>query len=233
MASLQFERGDPDRPVGHAFVYFTGAGDEVGATYVLVPPVALDFAKYVPPLLASTLGASGLLAQTTFMPVPPAPEQMSLSEVRRLAELRGDDILLGGSMGAYDLPGLMGQVAEVGEAYAQMYHAALEQAPAAISPRAEASTSASDLDTRALLYSTLPERERLDDLARQLVTLRYAVEAGDSALLQATETEMRAIAAYMPKKYWLDELIQVAGRRDTAAPRLAQLYFERGYKLTS
>src|SRR5436190_390447 len=120
MADFTYERGDPLRPVGHALLYFTtGSPDEVQATYIVVPPIMIDFAKYVPPLLASSLGSAGLLAQTSFLPVPPAPEPLDLAELRRMATRRGDDVIVGGSAGAWDAASLMGRVAELGDAYAR------------------------------------------------------------------------------------------------------------------
>ena len=103
MADFTYERGDPRRPVGHALLYFTtDSPEEIQATYIVVPPILIDFAKYVPPLLASSLGSAGLLAQTSFLPVPPAPEPLGLGELRRLAVLRGDDLLVAGSASAWD-----------------------------------------------------------------------------------------------------------------------------------
>src|SRR5437763_7710520 len=125
MARLTFERGDPDYPVGHAFLIFRvpGEANEVAATYLVVPPIAIDFAKYVPPLIAASLGASGLMAQTSFLPVPPAPEQVSLDDVRHLAELRGGDLLDAGSTGGLDLASLLARVADLGAAFARAYQA--------------------------------------------------------------------------------------------------------------
>lgn len=227
MADFTYERGDPQRPVGHALLYFTTSSpDEVQATYIVVPPIIIDFAKYVPPLLASSLGSAGLLAQTTFLPVPPAPEPLSLAELRRIAALRGDDVLVAGSAGAWDAASLMGRVAELGDAYATAYRDAAERAP---EPEP---TVASDSGTaNALLYSVLSEVERLEELSRQAGRLRYALDGQDNVLAESTRAEMRAVAAYLPEKFRANELIEAASRLDRAGARLAELFIERGYKL--
>lgn len=229
MAILDFERGDPQFPVGHAFLYFPGAGGQGLATYIVVPPVAIDFVKYVPPLLASSLGSSGLLAQTSFLPIPPVPETCSLDEVRRLADLRGDDILVDRSSTQPELPFLITHVAEIGDTYARAYHEGLARTP----PKPEESEKGEQaFQGLALLYSTLSERERLEQLARRVGTLRYALEGGDHALVETTRGEMRAIALYLPERYRAEELIEAASRPDACGARLAQLYVERGYKLS-
>lgn len=230
MTALSYERGDPEAPSGHAFLYFpTGNEEQVAATYLVVPPVPLDFGKYVPPLLASSLGASGLVAQTSFLPIPPVPEQISLAEIRRLAQLRGDDILVATGAPRLDIPGLMVFVAEIGDAYARAYEASVARAPSA--PTEPAASGA--LDGLALLYSVLSERERLEEIARRLGTLRYAVEGGDRDLADSTRAEVRAIAEYLPARFRVEELIEAASRADPSGARLAQLFVERGYRLCS
>ena len=49
---VSFERGDPRKPKGHALAYFRSRSepDKVYATYIIVLPISVDFAKYVPPL---------------------------------------------------------------------------------------------------------------------------------------------------------------------------------------
>lgn len=228
MADFTYERGDPQRPVGHALLYFTtNSPDEVQATYIVVPPIVIDFAKYVPPLLASSLGSAGLLAQTSFLPVPPAPEPLDLGELRRIAARRGDDVLVAGSAGAWDTASLMGRVAEFGDAYATAYRESVEREPGM-----EREPSVADsAGTAALLYSVLSEGERLAELSRQVGRLRYALEGKDVGLAESTRAEMRAIAAYLPEKYRAGELIEAASRPDRAGARLAELFIERGYKL--
>jgi hypothetical protein len=228
MADFTYERGDPSRPVGHALLYFTtDSAEEVQATYIVVPPILIDFAKYVPPLLASSLGSAGLLAQTSFLPVPPAPEPLELRELRRIAALRGDDVLVAGSASAWDAASLMARVAELGDAYATAYRDAIAREP---EPEAEPAASDS-VGASALLYSVLSEAERLAELSRQVGRLRYALEGKDAALADSTRAEMRAIAAYLPDKYRAGELIEAASRPDRAGARLAELFIERGYKL--
>jgi hypothetical protein len=230
MADFSYERGDPLRPVGHALLYFTTSSpEEVQATYIVVPPIIIDFAKYVPPLLASSLGSAGLLAQTTFLPVPPAPEPMNLAELRRVAALRQDDVLVAGSAGAWDAASLMARVAELGDAYATAYRDAAGREPEP-EPEADAAGVESGAAS-ALLYSLLSEVERLEQLSRQVGRLRYALEGKDDVLIESTRAEMRAVAAHMPEKYRATELIEAASRPDRAGARLAELFIERGYKL--
>ena len=74
MSGLIYERGDPAQPVGHAFLYFGRRGDEqVLATYIVVPPITMDLAKYMPPIFVSSLGGAAIAPQASFLPIPPVP----------------------------------------------------------------------------------------------------------------------------------------------------------------
>jgi len=221
---LTYERGDSDRPVGHAFLYF-GRGEEVIATYLVIAPVTFDVGKYVPPLLASSLGSSGLLAQASFFPIPPVPEHFNLAELRRLADIRSDDILVDQII-ADDPATLVTRVAEIGDAYANAYREGVERAPVLSAP-------SENTDGLGLLYSVLPERERIAEIARRLGTLRYALEVNDTTLVQSTCAEMQAIGTYLPEMYRMRSLIEAARRPGAEGARLAQLYVERGYKISA
>jgi hypothetical protein len=229
VATLTFERGDAYHPAGHAFLYF-GNGEDVTATYIVVGPIAFDVGKYIPPLLASSLGSMGLPSQTAFFPIPPVPETLKLSELRRMADWRGDDILVDPFTSASDPATLMTRVAEIGDAYATAYKDGWERAASSQPVQSAGGESTEGL---ALLYSVLPERERIAEIARRLGTLRYAVEVRDTALVESTCAEMRAIGAYLPANYRIKELIDAAQRPDTEGARLAQLYVERSYKLSA
>ncbi|MEE9198239.1 MAG: hypothetical protein V3U26_00420, partial [Dehalococcoidia bacterium] len=58
--ALEFEKGDEDNPKGHALVYFRAYDDEskVFATYLIVPPINIELAKYMPPMFASKVSLS-------------------------------------------------------------------------------------------------------------------------------------------------------------------------------
>ena len=92
--AAQFELGDPEHPRGHALVYFrvSSSSDELLATYVVVLPIAINPAKYIPPAFAARMPAAVQSVDATAL--PPIPESAGdLTTLRRLAERRGDDLL--------------------------------------------------------------------------------------------------------------------------------------------
>src|SRR5690348_360942 len=94
-----FEIGDPDRPKGHALLYFrmSGGAGEVMATYVVVLPITIDPNKYIPPAFAAQMPHP--VSEVAATALPPIPERMeSVEHVRQLAQRRADDLLDGGVM---------------------------------------------------------------------------------------------------------------------------------------
>ena len=236
---LSFREGDPDRPRGHAFVVFHDADDPaaVWATYLVVPPIAVDIGKYIPPAFAQQMGAMAAAAQTpAAYPLPPIPEKGDggRAEVERLARLRGDDLLDGGTLRFTDPWQVLNPLTQIGAEYAEKVSAYLASPPAP--PRRMAADDqpaplgpATDVD--ALLLQVMPDRDKIGRLVRLLGTLRYAVEGGDGGLVEDTAREMDAVGRHLPDKYRAAELIAAALSATPQAGRLAQLYVDRAYRL--
>jgi hypothetical protein len=120
---LTYRAGDPDRPRGHALLFFRDADDpdQVWATYLVVAPIQMDLGKYVPaafaPQLAGQLNMSGPAAY----PLPPMPEKIEggLAWLERAAAVRGDDLLDGGTLRVSEPWQSMHPVSDIGMQYAE------------------------------------------------------------------------------------------------------------------
>ncbi len=225
---LLFERGRPESPRGHAIVYFRDRWDpeSILATYLVVGPIPMDLAKYVPPLFAGQL-ATAMAAGPQAFPLPPVPERLEgLKEVYRLADARDDDVLFGGDVDPRDVQRLVFRVAELAQRYAELYAKFIEALP-----REEAQEELS-LDVDELLYQVLSDADKVEKLARLTGTLRYAVEGGDRDLEEDTVRQMERIARHLPERYRAHELIDAARTPGQRGQRLSELYIERCYRLS-
>jgi len=226
---LQFERGDPERPRGHAILFFRDSSDPeaVAATYVIVLPVSVDIARYVPPFLASQVESLGASDFTAFA-LPPAPERVSsFSELVRMAEARGDDLVLGGHGNLQDPAELLNDVGEIIGEYTRRYQEWTgDPAPAV---QGEEAAAAADVD--AVVYELMSEADRLTELTSMTGRLRYAAEGGDAATVSDAEARIRAIARHIPANRRAERLIELASDPSPEAAHLAQLYLERAYGL--
>jgi hypothetical protein len=232
---LTFRAGDPDRPRGHALVFFRDGEwpDDIWATYLVVAPIKMDLGKYIPAAFATQL--SGQLAASTpsAYPLPPVPEKFEggIEALERLAELRNDDLLDGGTLRMSDPLYALQPVTDIGAQYAEQCTTYFAAQSLTASPEAAAIKGVNDVDVDELLMQVMPDREKVGRLARLTGTLRYAMGGGDARLTEDTLGEMRRVARHLGEKYRPTELIEAASSSSTGSAELAQLFIERCYKL--
>jgi len=227
---LTFDIGDSSAPKGHALVYFRGAvhPGKVFATYLVVFPLKINIAKYVPPFLASSLGGAAMGEISSF-PMPPAPEEVeSYDWLVRLAKARSDDLIFGGNLGNFDVAVAIQTVGEIAQEYTDMWdqHNKAQNA-AVVTPAIEKGTAFNEV-----MFGLLSERDKLGELSRLLVRLRFAVESRDKLMEGDVEEEMRLLGRYLPEEYKIERIAYWAKDSSDKGARLAQLYVDRCYGLS-
>ena len=233
---LTFRAGDPERPRGHALLFFRDgdATDEVWATYLVVAPIKMDLGKYIPAAFASQLAGQLAASTPSAYPLPPVPEKFEagLAALERLAELRSDDLIDGGTLRMSDPLYALQPVADIGAQYAERCASYVASAPLeGPSSGTVVGAGASGVDVDDLLLQVMPDRDKIGRLARLAGTLRYAVEGGDLRLVDETVNEMQRVARHLADKYRPEELITAARSTQPRAAQLAELYLERCYRL--
>jgi hypothetical protein len=237
---LTFERGDPQRPRGHAVAYFrvNTEPDKVYATYVITLPVKADLGKYVPPFLASHLGGLPVNDLSAFA-MPPLPEPVeSHQELERLCQLRDDDLVYVTSMFSFDLPRMMEAVSEAVQAYsdlcAQRFGSAVSAGVEAIGEAVEEKPGEDrSLQVNEVLFGLMSESDKLAELARLLGKLRFAVEGVDSGTVDEVSEEITTLARHLPEEFQVSALLAVATDTSLKGSRLAQLYLDRCFRLSA
>ncbi|MBV8821348.1 MAG: hypothetical protein JO123_00995 [Ktedonobacteraceae bacterium] len=235
---LQFLRGNPQAPKGHAIFVALSADDSraVFCTYCVVPPIPMSLTKYLPPLFAAQLPPEELqeVANISGMPIPPMLEEVfSMQQLETIAERRDDDLCDIGPLSSKDEAERMQMAAFSSQEYAQLYSTyatsfvAIEPAPAEV----DELVPLDDLDTDELLLRTMSERQKLTELGKLIGTARYALGGRDRALLQDTDKKMRRIADLLADKYRGKDLVAAALDSHERGTKLAQLYLDRAFKL--
>jgi hypothetical protein len=232
---LTFRAGDPNRPRGHALVFFRDgeSADGVWATYLVVAPIKMDLGKYIPAAFASQLAGQLAASGPAAYPLPPVPEKFEdgLAGLERLAELRNDDLIDGGTLRMTDPLYALQPVADIGAQYAERCASYLASQPVAAETELAGATNAGTLDVDDLLLQVMPDREKVGRLARLAGTLRYAIEGGDTRLVDETVSEMQRVSRHLTEKYRPAELIAATRSSEPRAAQLAELYLERCYRL--
>jgi hypothetical protein len=209
--------------------------DEVWATYLVVAPIKMDLGKYIPAAFASQLSGQLAAAGPSAYPLPPVPEKFEggLTALERLADLRGDDLIDGGTLRMSDPLYALQPVTDIGTQYAEQCVSWFSAQPAVLDEPARGAQGpdASGVDVDDLLLQVMPDREKIGRLARLTGTLRYALDGGDTRLADETTDEMRGVARHLSDKYRAPELIAAARAPGQRSARLAELYIERCYRL--
>jgi hypothetical protein len=225
---LNFERGSGNEPKGHALIYFRTPQDAsaVLASYLIIPPVPMNLARYMPPMFAAGMPSQGVQAVGA-VPLPPVPETYDEGRLAllRLAEARGDDLIDGGTLDPEDAQRGLMLVSEAARQYQQLYEDYLRRLP---SPQLE---ERGEMDVNDVLYSLMAERQRLGELAKLTGKLRYAVEGRDARLIAEVVREMEGLSKHVPEKYRVSDVITAAQEPGQRGERLSQLYIDRCYRL--
>lgn len=222
---LDFRRGDRGRPRGHALAYFETGDGRVVATYLVVPPIVIDLAKYMPPMFAGQLPSLGA-QEVSAMPLPPVPEEVAggLNALEQMAERRDDDLVYCGRADFGQLDRLLMAATEAGQAYGALYREGYARLP-------EESPPTFDVDE--VMLSLMGEQERIASLARLVGKVRYALEVSDTALQADAVAEMERLGRHMAEKYRPADLIAAAQRPGAEGARLAELLVQRCHKLAA
>jgi len=242
---LSFDIGDPQRPKGHAVLYFRvdTEPDKVYATYVVTLPIKSDLGKYVPPFLATHLGGLPLNDLSAFA-MPPLPEPVdSHAELERISQMRQDDLVYAGSMFSFDLARMMESVTEAVQAYSDLWVKCFGDAEAStlgvIEEVATPEPAAPDVDddqsfqVNEVLFGLMSESDKLAELARLLGSMRFAAEGGDAGTVDEMSREITTLARHLPETFQVSSLLAVAKDTSQKGSRLAQLYLDRCFRLSA
>jgi len=223
---LIFDLGNQNAPRGHAILYYDTVSGMV-ATYLVVLPMRVDFAKYIPPVMASQVKNSGLEEFSAFA-IPPIPEEIeSYQFLEELAHRRGDDLIQGGRVVGDNPLEAAQQVNDVVQAYAELYQAVIGSIGGDVAHPPELS----GMSVNEVMFSLMSEKEKLGEVAKLVGKLQFAVDGKDATLMQETEDEICAIARYLPENYNIPTLMEVVKRSMGNGFQLTKLYLERCYKL--
>lgn len=223
-----FERGDSQKPRGHALLYFTSTDvrDETWATYVVMLPITVDVSKYVPPFLMNQIGEAGAADLSVFA-FPPSPEKLEGRDyMNRLADARDDDVVYVGSFNPGDTAGAMMMVSEAVQWYSRLY----SEASPAQEPTGPTEPTRG-LGVNEVMYGLMSDSDRLGELTRLVGRLRFATEGGEDGLAAEAEADIKLIAEHLPADTRVTRLVDVVRQGGEQGEMLANLYLQRCFHI--
>ena len=227
---LNFERGSQAKPKGHAIAYLRNVAnpDEVYATYLIVPPIAIDLTKYMPPMFAGKFSLAEM-ETVSAIPLPPMPEKVpGLAYLQQLAERREDDMIALGVSDVNDPQTMLGVTTEAAQEYLRSYQVYVGSQPKALD---EKPPVANDDSVEDVLFSLMGDRDKLSEVSKLLGKLRYAVDSGDTSLAADATAEVEAMAKHLPSTYHAGAAVAAAKRPGEKGRKLLELHLNRCYKL--
>lgn len=230
--ALTFEHGSSEHPRGHAVLYFRDPADRTRcmATYLIVLPITMDVAKYIPPLLAGRLPL-GDAKPMGALPLPPIPEVVEdIDALLALAEARADDVVCGGTLAMHDLPGMMQAVANAAQEYYDRYEAAVERG-ASRAPQMSPEDTQGEMDVQDALYGLMSESDRITELTRLTGQIRYALQDERDPLVAQAVGDLERLGRHLHPKYRFEAFLAAARTGGQKGERLTELYITRCYRL--
>ena len=224
--NLDFERGEPQKTKGHAFIYFTGSESDSTyfATYLMVQPINVDVSKYVPPFLMNQMGE--LEKDLSAFAFPPSPEQIdSLDDIKYLAEIREDDLIYGGKIQSNNPTAALIKVNEILEWYSSIY----ESNNKLLSDKTIDSENGTNVNE--VVYSLMNDRDKLEELTKLIGKLRYDVDVTEERLSQETEEQIKLLSKHLPESHEISKIISAAKGAQSTDHKLADLYLQRSFHL--
>ncbi len=228
---ITFERGREDAPKGHAFVYFRSSmnANEIWASYLVILPITVDVAKYVPPFLINQIPDASMQDLTAFA-FPPAPEQMeSFEQLQDLAELRDDDVLFAGRFNTSDLPSMMMAAGEAVQHYANLYNEVVHPEVVDAGVAGEDALDQGSVGVNEVMYGLMSDSDKLSELTALVGKLRFGVESNEDALIREAEADIAMLSRHLNFDHKTDRIVAGIKQGNEDARRLTMLYVQRCY----
>ena len=208
----------------------------MSACYLVILPIDMDIAKFIPPFMSGPLGKVGNMDMNCIV-LPPMPQEApGLEWLEIIAEQRNDDLICGGTQRLDDVNHIMLVLHSMTESYKALcdsffdpYHADTETewADSTVSGISESALG----NPNALSYANKSEEGLLQELTALLGAIRYAVQGSDSKGIEQATSNLRAIAELLPDNRKINTLVKLAVSQFPNADKLAALYLDRAYAL--
>lgn len=227
---IQFDRGDRDKPRGHALLYFRNKSDpdEVWVTYVVIMPISVDISKYVPPFLMNQVGDLNPKDLSAFA-FPPAPELLgSYGTMNEIASLREDDIIYAGQIDSGNASLEMQSISEIVQSYAEAY---FEVSGVTSTSQPTEPDKSDGAGVNEVLYGLMSDSDKLGELTKLVGSLRFAIDGSDVGKVKEVETDITVLTKYLPENLYIPRLVDAVKANGQYSNVLADLYLQRCYDL--
>ena len=91
----------------------------------------------------------------------------------------------------------------------------------------------SSYQVNEVLFGLMSEADKLTELSRLLGKLRFAQDGEDVNMLEEVSDEIKSLSKFLPDQFKLSRLLAAAQDTSRNGEKLAQLYLDRCFRLSS
>ena len=236
MTDLKFIIGDPSRPSGHAMVYFD-SDEIIYAAYVIDLPIKMtaeDISKYVPPIYSEQIDQLEIdkMMSKKNLAYPPGPEKYDgdLISLKKLCEIRKDDLLYGGTIEVTNAINSMSKLNQIADEYSELCKVFFDEN---LIMKEIFNEPSRDNDTikDGNTYSMMNETNLLTELTKIIGEIDYAETNNEKETIRIQLEKIKTIKDLLPTNRKIDEIIFHVKESNEKSKEIISILLLRAFSL--
>ena len=240
MTDLKFIIGDPSRPSGHAMVYFD-SDEIIYAAYVIDLPIKMtaeDISKYVPPIYSEQIDQLEIdkMMSKKNLAYPPGPEKYDgdLISLKKLCEIRKDDLLYGGTIEVTNAINSMSKLNQIADEYSELCKIFFDENLIMKEIFNEPSRD-NDTNNKTIkdgnTYSMMNETNLLTELTKIIGEIDYAETNNEKETIRIQLEKIKTIKDLLPTNRKIDEIIFHVKESNEKSKEIISILLLRAFSL--
>ena len=240
MTDLKFIIGDPSRPSGHAMVYFD-SDEIIYAAYVIDLPIKMtaeDISKYVPPIYSEQIDQLEIdkMMSKKNLAYPPGPEKYDgdLISLKKLCEIRKDDLLYGGTIEGTNAINSMSKLNQIADEYSELCKVFFDENLIMKEIFNEPSRD-NDTNNKTIkdgnTYSMMNETNLLTELTKIIGEIDYAETNNEKETIRIQLEKIKTIKDLLPTNRKIDEIIFHVKESNEKSKEIISILLLRAFSL--
>ena len=240
MTDLKFIIGDPSRPSGHAMVYFD-SDEIIYAAYVIDLPIKMtaeDISKYVTPIYSEQIDQLEIdkMMSKKNLAYPPGPEKYDgdLISLKKLCEIRKDDLLYGGTIEVTNAINSMSKLNQIADEYSELCKVFFDENLIMKEIFNEPSRD-NDTNNKTIkdgnTYSMMNETNLLTELTKIIGEIDYAETNNEKETIRIQLEKIKTIKDLLPTNRKIDEIIFHVKESNEKSKEIISILLLRAFSL--
>ena len=240
MTELKFIIGDPSHPSGHAMVYFD-LDETIYAAYVIDLPIKMtaeDISKYVPPIYSEQIDQLEIdkMMSKKNLAYPPGPEKYDgdLISLKKLCEIRKDDLLYGGTIEVTNAINSMSKLNQIADEYSELCKVFFDENLIMKEIFNEPSRD-NDTNNKTIkdgnTYSMMNETNLLTELTKIIGEIDYAETNNEKETIRIQLEKIKTIKDLLPTNRKIDEIIFHVKESNEKSKEIISILLLRAFSL--